>query len=206
MAKGIDSKTGMSHRFIDRTGVRNGRLVYLRYLGSNRHKHSIWEALCDCGNKTEVTVSKTKSCGCLQKEAAAKKAKERALPESERIKRHKARRAKVRNDRKNCPTKSLASRLSRLHRHAIAKVGAIKTSPTFESLGYTAEEFRVHIEKQLTDGMSWQNMDEWQIDHIIPISTAKTEEDVIALNQLTNLRPLWAGENNQKKNKIETLL
>jgi len=42
----------------------------------------------------------------------------------------------------------MQSRLSRLHRHALAQVGAIKTSPTFAELGYSAKEFVVHIERQ----------------------------------------------------------
>jgi hypothetical protein len=31
----------------------------------------------------------------------------------------------------------------------------------------------------------------WEIDHITPISSAKTEEDIITLNHHTNLRPLF---------------
>ena len=32
----------------------------------------------------------------------------------------------------------------------------------------------------------------WDIDHIIPISSAITEEDIIRLNHYTNLQPLCA--------------
>jgi hypothetical protein len=35
----------------------------------------------------------------------------------------------------------------------------------------------------------------WDIDHIIPISSAKTEEDLIRLNHYTNLRPLCSYTN-----------
>jgi hypothetical protein len=100
----------------------------------------------------------------------------------------------------------MQARLSRLHRHALAMVGAIKTSPTFEQLGYTAEEFVAHIERQFVKGMGWHNMREWQIDHIIPVSEAKTEQDVVALNQLSNLRPMWADQNNAKKDKRLSLI
>lgn len=207
MAKGINPATGMSHRFIDRTGTRNGRLLFTKYLGVNSNRHSVWEAICDCGEKTTTTTpKKTKSCGCLQAEAAAASAKRRALPPQEALSRHNARRNAVRLERKTNPVKAMHARLSRLHRHALAQVGAIKTSPTFEALGYTADEFRYHIEKQFLKGMGWENMDEWQIDHIIPISTAVSEKDVVALNQLHNLRPLWSKDNNIKKDSIETLL
>jgi hypothetical protein len=30
----------------------------------------------------------------------------------------------------------------------------------------------------------------WDVDHITPISSAKTEEDVVRLNHYTNLQPL----------------
>ena len=100
----------------------------------------------------------------------------------------------------------MQARLSRLHRHALSQVGAIKTSPTFEALGYSASEFVAHIERQFAKGMGWHNMSQWQIDHILPISDAKTVEDVAALNQLPNLRPMWAPENNAKKNRRQSLL
>lgn len=206
MAKGIDSVTGMNHRFIDMTGVRNHRLVYIKYIGVNKHKHSVWLTQCDCGNFSEITSKKTKSCGCLQKEIAANRARARGLPEEERSKRLAASRKKRRDQVSSCPAKAMGARLSRLHRHALAQVGAIKNSPTFAALGYTADDFRIHIEKQFTAGMGWHNMKEWQIDHIIPISQAATEADVIALNQLSNLRPLWSTENNLKRDQVVTLL
>ncbi len=47
-------------------------------------------------------------------------------------------------------------------------------------------------------------MNQWQIDHIIPASSAKSEDD--ALNQLSKLRPMWAVDNNAKKNSRLSLL
>ena len=35
----------------------------------------------------------------------------------------------------------------------------------------------------------------WDIDHIIPLSSAKTEDDIIKLNHYTNLRPLCSYNN-----------
>lgn len=73
-------------------------------------------------------------------------------------------------------------------------------------LGYTPAQLREHIERQFLPGMSWENRAKWQVDHITPISTAKTLEDIIALNQLSNLRPLWALNNNQKNNRRQHLI
>jgi hypothetical protein len=60
----------------------DGRLTVLRDYGSNRfHKH-IWLCRCDCGGRAVVSTSHflsghTKSCGCLQREIAAKIGKRR---------------------------------------------------------------------------------------------------------------------------------
>jgi hypothetical protein len=204
MPSGINPETGMSYRFIDRSGKRNGRLVFMKHVGYTKHKHSKWLCKCDCGNETITTTPNTKSCGCLHREIAASRCRARKLdnPVSRTAEYRKAIKTKMRQN----PVYVMHSRISRLHRHALSQVGAIKSSPTFESLGYTVDDFVAHIEKQFLAGMSWSNMREWQIDHIIPISTAKTKEDVVALNQLYNLRPMWAEENNAKKNKIESLV
>lgn len=50
--------------------------------------------------------------------------------------------------------------------------------------------------------MTLDNYGEWHLDHIIPISSAKTEEEVIKLNHYTNFQPLWAEDNWNKGNKI----
>ncbi len=76
--------------------------------------------------------------------------------------------------------------------------GYRKQSKTCEILGCSFEEFKIHIESQFEDWMNWDNKGlynstpnfGWDIDHIIPISTAKTEEDIIRLNHYTNLQPL----------------
>jgi hypothetical protein len=65
-----------------------------------------------------------------------------------------------------------------------------------------------HIEKQWEDGMSWDNHGlgpnntTWHIDHIIPLSSATTEEEVYKLNHYTNLRPMWGSDNIRKGNKF----
>jgi hypothetical protein len=67
--------------------------------------------------------------------------------------------------------------------------------------------FKKHIESQFTEGMNWSNHGHgknnttWHIDHIIPLSSAVTEEDVYRLNHYTNLRPMWGSDNIRKSNK-----
>lgn len=77
-----------------------------------------------------------------------------------------------------------------------------KKNKTFEIVGCSPQELKEHLEKQFVAGMSWENRTEWHIDHIIPLSSAKTEEELYKLCHYTNLQPLWAEENLKKSNKI----
>ena len=85
--------------------------------------------------------------------------------------------------------------------------GYAKSSSTNEILGCDSSAFCAHIERQFTKGMSWEKLGlEIHIDHIVPLATAKTKEDVFALNHYTNLRPCWADENMRKADKMEFLI
>lgn len=104
------------------------------------------------------------------------------------------------------PVFALSLRMKQAIRFSLFKVGAIKNARTMKTVGCSLEEFKLHIERQFYGGMSWDNKHKWHIDHIIPLATAKTEQDVIALNHFSNLRPLWAKENLAKGAKNQFLI
>ena len=74
---------------------------------------------------------------------------------------------------------------------------------THELLGCSLEEFKVYLESKFEPWMSWGNYGKyngeyeygWDIDHIIPVSSAQTEDDIIRLNHFTNLQPLCSKFN-----------
>lgn len=68
-------------------------------------------------------------------------------------------------------------------------------------LGCKMDFFQNYIEKQFTEGMTFENYGSWHLDHIKPLALAKTEEDVIILNHYTNFQPLWAIDNLKKGSK-----
>ena len=82
------------------------------------------------------------------------------------------------------------------------RLGKKKEGKTIDLLGYSATDLKNHLCNLFTEGMLWENHGEWHIDHIIPISMAKTEEDVINLCHYTNLQPLFWKDNLTKSNKI----
>lgn len=86
-----------------------------------------------------------------------------------------------------------------------------KTSKTEDILGCSFEEFKKYIESKFELWMTWENYGlyngelnyGWDLDHIIPIASAKSEEDVIKLNHYTNFQPLCSKFNRViKKDKI----
>ena len=71
-------------------------------------------------------------------------------------------------------------------------------------IGCSPKKLKEHIQNQFKDGMSWDNYGfyGWHIDHKIPLSSAKTEEEIYKLCHYTNLQPLWAEDNLKKGSKI----
>jgi len=77
-----------------------------------------------------------------------------------------------------------------------------KSSKTFEIVGCSPLELKNYIEQQFIEGMSWDKMGkEIHIDHKIPLSSAKSKEEVYMLCHYSNLQPLWAKDNILKGKK-----
>ena len=81
-----------------------------------------------------------------------------------------------------------------------------------DKLGCSFEEFKIYLESKFEDWMNWGNYGlyngelnyGWDIDHIIPSSTAKTENDIYHLSHYSNLQPLCSKTNRDiKKDKIK---
>jgi hypothetical protein len=79
-----------------------------------------------------------------------------------------------------------------------------KSIPTNSILGCTWECFKKHIENQFEVGMNWDNHEQfgWHLDHIVPLSSAKNEQELLALNHYTNFQPLWWRDNLVKNDKL----
>jgi len=81
-----------------------------------------------------------------------------------------------------------------------------KPSKSESILGCTIPEFISYIESMLKPDMTFENhgagYGKWNLDHIIPISSATCEGDIIKLNHYTNFQPLWFEENMAKGNKM----
>jgi len=81
-----------------------------------------------------------------------------------------------------------------------------KSASTLELLGCTVPYLIKHLEKQFTEGMTWDNygLYGWHIDHILPCDSfdLTDPEQQKKCFHYTNLQPLWAKDNISKNNKI----
>ena len=87
-------------------------------------------------------------------------------------------------------------------RHALNNKGFKRQAKTAIMVGCSWLKLKSHIESQFVDGMSWENRHLWEVDHIIPMSSANTQEEIIKLSHFSNLQPLWKEDNRSKSDKM----
>ena len=112
--------------------------------------------------------------------------------------------------RLNDPLFKLSGNIRKMIRKSIKSNGYTKKSKTYDIIGCSYEKLKEYIESKWLFWMNWDNYGKyngelsygWDIDHIIPISSATTEEEILKLNYFSNLQPLCSKINRDvKKNK-----
>ncbi len=106
----------------------------------------------------------------------------------------------------------MKGRIQSLICNSFINKGIIKENSVPDILNCTYEEFKEHIENQFLTWMSWDNYGKyngefnfgWDFDHKIPLSSAKTYEEIFKLNHYTNFQPLCSKINRDiKKDKLD---
>ena len=92
---------------------------------------------------------------------------------------------------------NLRGRLSQAFRNGY------KTGSAVQDLGCSIEDLRIHLESRWQLGMGWDNYGRygWHIDHIIPLCRFDLQDEVQLKKAChhTNLQPLWAYDNLEKR-------
>jgi len=96
------------------------------------------------------------------------------------------------------PLFAFRKKLTNNIRKSLTEQNYTKDSRAAQILGAEWNTIFEYFNSLFRPGMSWENHGEWHIDHIIPLCSANTEEDVLRLNHYTNLQPLWGHENLEK--------
>ena len=112
--------------------------------------------------------------------------------------------------RKTDPLYRIKNNLSVSIRRAFKNLNYSKNTKVYDAIGCSQEDFKSYIESKFEDWMNWDNHGlyngdfnyGWDLDHLIPLSNAKTEEDIIKLNHYTNLQPLCSKVNRELKRDI----
>jgi transcription termination factor NusB len=108
--------------------------------------------------------------------------------------------------KKNNPQYKLSQNIFSAIYSSLKEKNIKKDNKYFESLGYTIEDLKQHIESLFKPNMSWENYGDWHIDHIIPQSkfnyTSLNDLEFKDCWGLHNLQPLWSHDNLSKNNRI----
>lgn len=105
--------------------------------------------------------------------------------------------------RKNDPLAKLRHNMRSLVYHAFYDNGYSKKTKSAKIIGCSFKELKKHLESQFLNNMSWENYGDWHVDHILPLNSAKNENEIIALNHFKNLQPMWGKENQSKGDKYD---
>jgi hypothetical protein len=98
------------------------------------------------------------------------------------------------------PLRQFKERIRLLTKGAFYRLKQDKRFNTHSILGADWETVKEHFVSQFKDGMTWEAFiaGDIHVDHIQPLASAKTEEELIALCHYTNLQPLWCLDNLSK--------
>lgn len=190
MRKVSDEKINSSIRFARRRAKINGEKRY--FTGNPCPKGHVAERMTSSGrcvecNSIDKIINRDKILA--QSKEYMRRPETRAKRRAYRLKRLEGR-----------PDLVLLARMRAMLRACLT--GSVKG--VRGRLGYTTDELKAHLERQFLKGMTWENMGEWEIDHIIPVShfkfTSTDDPDFWLCWSLSNLRPLWRSDNRKKSN------
>jgi hypothetical protein len=122
-------------------------------------------------------------------------------------KRRKAKRLRERGKPKPIHVR-IKDRLSNRLRELLRRKGQQKKNAISSYMGCSPKEMVAHIEKQFSNGMTWENYGVfgWHLDHIIPCERfdLTNEDHCRVCFNWRNIRPLW-GEDNCNRQEMLTL-
>ena len=151
-------------------------------------------------NKEEISI--------IRKEYHIKNKEEILLQKKEYHKNNRNKRNENYQIKLNNPSFKIKETIRKSIMTSIKRGGYKKSSRTCEILGCSFEEFKIYIESQFENWMEWNNHgnytgnynETWQYDHIKPVSSGVSEEEIIKLNHYTNFQPLCSKKNLEKSN------
>lgn len=177
------------------------RVIELKKKWRSENKEKIRQQRIEwCKANPEKVIGASRRKYQKDKEAILAKNKEYRQRNKEAINAQK--REYIKKRRKEHEPYAIQMRVRCRFRNAMQRKGWSKESPMQSVVGCSWDELKDHLEGKFLPGMSWENRSLWEIDHIIPCATAKTEEEMKKLFHFSNLQPLWRSDNLKKGAKL----
>lgn len=100
--------------------------------------------------------------------------------------------------------RKIKSRLSNRIKDALKAISLRKDNKTMSYLGCSHPFLKNWFQFLFLEGMSWDNIGEWHIDHVIPCASydLTKEEEIQQCFSWKNIRPCWQKENLEKGSLI----
>ena len=167
---------------------------------------------CSAGHFAEHVTSNQSCLSCHLKRGAEfqkanpEKTKEYDKRSREKPERKAKRNAQLTKRRKEDPVFYTAEVCKNRVKSVFRREQIPKTGITRKLLGIDDwEKLKEHIESQFGGEYSWENRDQWHIDHIRPIASFDVmdkKQQLVAFNW-RNLQPLWGIDNLDKNDEYE---
>jgi hypothetical protein len=173
---------------------------YLKNINKNKEKRKIIYQ-----ENKEVIISKTKEYSKLNKDSIKKRKNVYYVKNKTKIiNQHNE---YLKNRKKIDPIFKLKVNIRTNIYYNLKKAKYDKNLKTDIILGCSYEFFKEYLESKFESWMTWENYGlyngelnyGWDIDHIIPTSSATTEEELLKLNNFNNLQPLCSKINRDIK-------
>ena len=119
------------------------------------------------------------------------------------------------NKRKlNDPLFRIKCKLKIIISNSLNRTKYIKNNKSIDILGCSYDNFKLHLELLWEPWLNWDNYGKyngtegfgWDVDHIIPLSSATTEEGLLKLNHFSNLQPLCSYTNRNIKKDMFSII
>jgi hypothetical protein len=195
--------------FREKNKIKNNEAVK-KYNSLNKEKVEEYKKMYREKNKEKAKIYRENNKEKAVEYRIKNRDRIKMLQKQSRIKNKDKINEKIKIKRDTNPLFKLDLNIRNLIKNSFKKTNHRKAKKTVQILGCTVKYFKAYIEERFESWMNWGNYGKydpngpktWNIDHIIPIYVAKTEEDIIRLNHYTNLRPLCSKENLDKSNKL----
>jgi len=154
----------------------------------------------DCGECCRAMQNEKNKCPARKARQKARDERRRQDPDYYR-KQAEWQRRRAEND----PAYRIKTRAKAAVVGGFSRRGWTKRSRTHELLGCSFEEFLSHLVSLAYGGMTVEDIlsDRVELDHVVPISSAATVEDVERLSHFSNFQPLWKNDNREKRDRTD---